>query len=130
MVNLSCSFCGKNQREVKTLIAGPGCYICDQCIGLCNEILGDELLRDRPSDAAPESASGAEARVSSWLRPCLERLGGTVDALQALRPALEGLVPGLRLKVLDDGVGQISEVRGLLVTAAANESVGKPRSVD
>ncbi|AEG14339.1 ATP-dependent Clp protease ATP-binding subunit clpX [Desulfofundulus kuznetsovii DSM 6115] len=40
---LKCSFCGKAQEEVKKLIAGPGVYICDECIGLCNEILEDEL---------------------------------------------------------------------------------------
>ena len=41
--NLSCSFCGKSQKEVKKLIAGPTVYICDECIGLCNEILDEEL---------------------------------------------------------------------------------------
>ena len=35
---LKCSFCGKNQKQVKKLIAGPGVYICDECIELCNEI--------------------------------------------------------------------------------------------
>ncbi len=40
---LSCSFCGKGQREVRKLIAGPTVYICDQCIALCNEIIEDEL---------------------------------------------------------------------------------------
>ena len=36
---LLCSFCGKSQRQVKKLIAGPGVYICDECIDLCNEII-------------------------------------------------------------------------------------------
>ena len=40
---LKCSFCGKTQKQVKKLIAGPGVYICDECIELCNEILEDEL---------------------------------------------------------------------------------------
>ena len=39
--NLCCSFCGKNQREVKKLIAGPTVYICDECIQLCNDIIGE-----------------------------------------------------------------------------------------
>src|SRR6202049_1685922 len=40
---LKCSFCGKSQKQVKKLIAGPGVYICDQCIDLCNEIIEEEL---------------------------------------------------------------------------------------
>jgi ATP-dependent Clp protease ATP-binding subunit ClpX len=40
---LKCSFCGKSQKQVKRLIAGPGVYICDECIDLCNEILEEEL---------------------------------------------------------------------------------------
>ena len=40
---LKCSFCGKTQKQVKKLIAGPGVYICDECIDLCNEIIIDEL---------------------------------------------------------------------------------------
>src|ERR1041385_5229635 len=40
---LLCSFCGKSQRQVKKLIAGPGVYICDECIDLCNEMIDEEL---------------------------------------------------------------------------------------
>ncbi len=52
--NLTCSFCGKSQREVKKLIAGPNVYICDECIELCNDIIAEEYenersLRDRKS---------------------------------------------------------------------------------
>ncbi len=42
---LKCSFCGKNQEQVRKLIAGPGVYICDECIELCNEIIEEELSR-------------------------------------------------------------------------------------
>lgn len=45
--HLKCSFCGKTQRQVKKLIAGPGVYICDECVGLCNEILEEELDAER-----------------------------------------------------------------------------------
>ena len=176
---LCCSFCGKNQREVRKLIAGPKVFICDECIGLCNQIIAEEYSR-QASPPTPESARGllaglverernfcellgevgrhadaslpepvrkalldlvaasnvlraemqsgasGEARstateVSAWLRPCLERLGGTIDSLRALRLALEGLVPGKRLKVVDDAVSQIDGVRGLLVAVAATE---------
>ena len=49
---LKCSFCGKSQKQVKKLIAGPGVYICDECIDLCNEIIEEEL------NEATESAWG------------------------------------------------------------------------
>ena len=42
--HLKCSFCGKSQEQVRKLIAGPGVYICDECIDLCNEILDEELI--------------------------------------------------------------------------------------
>ena len=44
--NLTCSFCGKSQKEVKKLIAGPTVYICDECIALCNDIIAEEVDRD------------------------------------------------------------------------------------
>ena len=44
--NLFCSFCGKNQQEVKKLIAGPAVYICDECIQLCSEIIEEESEKD------------------------------------------------------------------------------------
>jgi ATP-dependent Clp protease ATP-binding subunit ClpX len=46
--NLSCSFCGKSQKEVKKLIAGPTVYICDECIGLCNDIIAEEIEKEEP----------------------------------------------------------------------------------
>ncbi|MDI9562468.1 MAG: ATP-dependent Clp protease ATP-binding subunit ClpX [Pseudomonadota bacterium] len=46
-MKLHCSFCGKSQDEVKKLIAGPMVYICDECIGLCNEIIQEEVKKER-----------------------------------------------------------------------------------
>jgi ATP-dependent Clp protease ATP-binding subunit ClpX len=46
--NLCCSFCGKSQKEVKKLIAGPTVYICDECIALCNDIIAEEVEKDEP----------------------------------------------------------------------------------
>ncbi|MGZ3706687.1 MAG: ClpX C4-type zinc finger protein, partial [Bdellovibrionota bacterium] len=43
---LYCSFCGKSQREVKKLIAGPSVYICDECIDLCNDIIHEDSSKD------------------------------------------------------------------------------------
>ena len=45
--NLFCSFCGKGQGEVKKLIAGPGAYICNECVALCNDIIAEELEKER-----------------------------------------------------------------------------------
>jgi ATP-dependent Clp protease ATP-binding subunit ClpX len=44
--SLTCSFCGKSQKEVKKLIAGPTVYICDECLGLCNDIIAEEVDKD------------------------------------------------------------------------------------
>ena len=55
---LKCSFCGKSQKQVKKLIAGPGVYICDECIDLCNEIIEEELAEagDVKLDELPKPA--------------------------------------------------------------------------
>lgn len=50
---LKCSFCGKSQDQVKKLIAGPGVYICDECVDLCNEILDEELFDGGPHAGGP-----------------------------------------------------------------------------
>ena len=47
---LKCSFCGKSQNQVRKLIAGPGVYICDECIDLCNEIIDEELKEEKEID--------------------------------------------------------------------------------
>lgn len=51
--HLKCSFCGKSQEQVRKLIAGPGVYICDECVDLCNEILDEELLDSNSSAPQP-----------------------------------------------------------------------------
>ena len=55
---LKCSFCGKSQKQVKKLIAGPGVYICDECIELCNEIIESEVDESQEAglDALPKPA--------------------------------------------------------------------------
>ena len=58
---LKCSFCGKSQKQVKKLIAGPGVYICDECIDLCNEIIEvDQPLKEETGAAETETVSAAE----------------------------------------------------------------------
>ena len=62
--HLKCSFCGKSQEQVRKLIAGPGVYICDECIDLCNEILDEELV-DGHSGTASGGGSSRHAADSS-----------------------------------------------------------------
>ncbi len=56
--HLKCSFCGKSQEQVRKLIAGPGVYICDECVELCNEILDEELLD--PNGQMPHAPNKSE----------------------------------------------------------------------
>mgnify|MGYP002348793063 CR=1 FL=1 len=63
-VNLSCSFCGKSQREVRKLIAGPTVYICDECIKLCNDIVAEEAEKD---DARPAVSLPTPVEIKTFL---------------------------------------------------------------
>jgi ATP-dependent Clp protease ATP-binding subunit ClpX len=60
--NLSCSFCGKSQKEVKKLIAGPTVYICDECIGLCNDIIAEEVEKEEPQAGSAPIPKPAEIK--------------------------------------------------------------------
>ena len=58
-VTLYCSFCGKSQHKVAKLIAGPSVFICDECVGICHDILSEE----------PQGATGRDlTRSKSWKR--------------------------------------------------------------
>ena len=63
-VNLSCSFCGKSQREVRKLIAGPTVYICDECIKLCNDIMAEENDRE---ESKPQVSLPTPNEIKSFL---------------------------------------------------------------
>ncbi len=64
--HLKCSFCGKSQEQVRKLIAGPGVYICDECVELCNEILDEELLDpNSPNPQAPAKSEPPKKRRES-----------------------------------------------------------------
>lgn len=65
--NLSCSFCGKNQREVKKLIAGPTVYICDECIELCNDIIAEEGQKDTPATATGAQKLPKPSEIKGYL---------------------------------------------------------------
>ena len=72
--HLKCSFCGKSQDQVRKLIAGPGVYICDECIDLCNEILDEELVDSQGNPrtgAEPSRKAAPAARKSNKPAPTL-----------------------------------------------------------
>ena len=69
---LKCSFCGKPQGRVRKLIAGPGVYICDECIGVCTSILDDEL------DFAPEDSS-SQSMIEPERLPTPQELKAVLD---------------------------------------------------
>ncbi len=60
--HLKCSFCGKSQEQVRKLIAGPGVYICDECVDLCNEILDEELMDSNTPSPQPVNRSEQPAK--------------------------------------------------------------------
>mgnify|MGYP005674146363 FL=1 len=78
--HLKCSFCGKSQDQVRKLIAGPGVYICDECIDLCNEILDEELVdsqgntrhgadQSRKASPAPHKTGAPAPTLASIPKP-------------------------------------------------------------
>ena len=68
--NLFCSFCGKNQKEVQKLIAGPAVYICDECIQLCSEIIEEERGKEvRKENFWTSADQGAICLLGSQSRP-------------------------------------------------------------
>ncbi|MCX5946458.1 MAG: ATP-dependent protease ATP-binding subunit ClpX [Cyanobacteria bacterium] len=71
--HLKCSFCGKSQEQVRKLIAGPGVYICDECIDLCNEILDEELTESQVAarSSAPETKSKTPSKKTAKPAPTL-----------------------------------------------------------
>ena len=62
---LKCSFCGKSQKQVRKLIAGPGVYICDECIELCNEIIEEELVATSAQE--PQGKLPTPSEISAFL---------------------------------------------------------------
>ncbi|KAB1641957.1 ATP-dependent Clp protease ATP-binding subunit ClpX [Gulosibacter chungangensis] len=81
---LKCSFCGKSQKQVKQLIAGPGVYICDECVELCNEI-----IRERMDEQAPEEALGFDLPKPVDIFEFLQQyVVGQEDAKRALSVAV------------------------------------------
>ncbi|AFY69277.1 ATP-dependent Clp protease ATP-binding subunit ClpX [Thalassoporum mexicanum PCC 7367] len=66
--HLKCSFCGKSQEQVRKLIAGPGVYICDECVDLCNEILDEELFNGTSAQATQRREAQPEKRKAKSIK--------------------------------------------------------------
>ena len=58
--NIHCSFCGKSQDEVKKIVAGPGVYICNECVELCSEIIKQEIAEDKVNNGTFKVPTPAE----------------------------------------------------------------------
>jgi ClpX C4-type zinc finger len=93
---LCCSFCGKGQQEVRNLIAGPTVYICDECIGLCNDIIAEEL----------DTTETAAAPLVTLSQDVLALVAGI---LKRGLPAAARIRTALREQVTDDSVNRMSK---------------------
>jgi len=86
VAKLCCSFCGKSQQKVRKLIAGPSVYICDECIGLCNDIIVEGVDRESGGTPPPE---GSPIDGPTALRPGVTAIDEAVEALRRLESRLQ-----------------------------------------
>ncbi len=111
--HLKCSFCGKAQDQVRKLIAGPGVYICDECIDLCNEILDEELI-DNPTHpkSGQDQSRKAKASATNTAKPA---------------PTLASIPKPIEIKkFLDDQVVGQESAKKILSVAGGGWVVGGP----
>src|ERR1044072_1389510 len=94
---LLCSFCGKSQRQVKKLIAGPGVYICDECIDLCNEIIDEELT-------APSHLDLDTLRRPTVIYELPNYCGTQEEARRTLSVAINNHYKRVQMRQTDDDV--------------------------
>ncbi|MBO0764882.1 MAG: hypothetical protein J2P50_09885 [Hyphomicrobiaceae bacterium] len=96
---LYCSFCGKSQHEVVALIAGPAVYICDQCVGLCNDVIADkEILSILQTDEAnqsqehPTAFEHIRAKSTADVAACVERSRKVAERLRNELHLIQGIL--------------------------------------
>ncbi|MCT1830097.1 ATP-dependent Clp protease ATP-binding subunit ClpX [Brevibacterium luteolum] len=108
---LNCNFCGKSQKQVRKLIAGGGVYICDECIGLCNEIIEEKL--NQPLAEVEETELPKPQEIYDFLQ---EYIVGQETAKKALAVAVYNHYKRIRAsRSLDDDDIEISKSNILLV---------------
>jgi hypothetical protein len=121
---LSCSFCGKSQREVKKLIAGPRVYICDECIGLCNDILAERIEREAgPPAAQPTPPAPREVVNRKRLMQIHRRLS---DAAYTMRRVwiIEDPESARTIHTMAEQIGSLAEELGAMASRAQDEAAG------
>ncbi len=96
---LKCSFCDRTQKEVRKLIAGPNVYICDECIGICNDIIAEELDREMPR--SEWSALPKPVEIKEFLD---EHVVGQERAKKILSVAVHNHYKRINAKVEDEDV--------------------------
>ena len=94
-VQVRCSFCAKPSSEVEKVIAGPGVYICSECVGLCNDILGAE--RGKPADPKAELAAWDESMTDEQILDLLPRIAAVGDQTEASLQRLVTILRGRRV---------------------------------
>src|SRR5579859_4538424 len=80
-IQVRCSFCAKPSTEVEKMIAGPGVYICNECVGLCNDILRTE--RDSPTEPATEVPAWDESMTDAQILELIPRIAAVGDQTEA-----------------------------------------------
>ena len=123
---LCCSFCGKNQRDVKRLIAGPTVYICDECIGLCNDIIAEEIDREEHAFVLRAKLPG---HVRALIAEILERGIPGVTRIQHVindhvRQLPAGAIPDRRLAQAWDLAANWRMLRDVIASGTRPESSG------
>ena len=88
----SCSFCGKAQTEVKTLVAGPGVFICDECVQLCQEIIAKKAATQASTQEVPGSLLPYNAPTETLLKT----LAGYNGAFERVDAGMQDIVDILR----------------------------------
>lgn len=134
---LKCSFCGRNQRQVAKLIAGPGVYVCNECIGLCNQILSDEFSPEElaagvrgaaPAQGTPENLprSTSPSHPGSSETVVADLIRDLEIASQAHRP-VEDHIQKTVMKLREQSVswGRIGEALGVSRQAAWSRYSGE-----
>ena len=101
---LLCSFCGKSQREVRKLIAGPTVYICDECVRLCNDIIRGEI----------EQGAGLPPSTS---RSSPDRLANIASALRTAAHEMRDLVAERQAGAAAASIREIADRVGALAAA-------------
>ncbi len=118
-----CSFCGKSQKQVERLISGPGVYICEECIELCNEIIAEEIQAAQPAPEKEEPLP-APREIFDFLG---EYVVGQEPAKRALSVAVYNHYKRLRAQDAEDSA---SPARSAAAALAEEADAEKPDEVE